>query len=132
MTLKRNGAAAGSRYYYLTFTNASSGTCSIQAFPGVSYVAGDNGHQVGQAAIRDGAAGPPVTLQAGQSAAAQLQEVVVANFPASLCGPAPVRGLRVYPPDETHSVYVPQAGVSACSKDLHDQHQLGVETVKRR
>jgi predicted metal-binding protein len=53
---------AGQLHRALVFTNTGRHLCTIQGFPGVSYVAGDDGHQVGQAANRDGLKGLPVTL----------------------------------------------------------------------
>ena len=41
---------------------------------------------------------------------ALVQFVRVANFDAAVCKPTPVRGLRVYPPGDTASLFVPAAG----------------------
>src|SRR4051812_3746340 len=46
--------AAGSVYTPLVLTNVGPRTCELRGFPGVSYVAGDDGHQVGPAAVMDG------------------------------------------------------------------------------
>ena len=88
---------------------------SCAAFPGVSYVAGDDGHQVGPAAAMSGQRGGEVVLKPGAAAAAQLQMVNVANFDAAVCNPTPVRGLRVYPPGDTTSLYVERAGTGCAS-----------------
>ncbi|WP_284740351.1 DUF4232 domain-containing protein [Amycolatopsis sp. RTGN1] len=73
----------------------------MQGFPGVSYVAGDGGHQAGESAYRTGAKGNPVELNPRQTAAADIQFVNVHNHPDDICRPTPARGLRIYLPQET-------------------------------
>lgn len=99
--------AAGSVYRVLIFTNTGSQACAMQGFPGVSYVAGDVGQQVGPAAARVGDAGGSVRIAPGATASAQLQLVNVANYDTAVCRPTPVRGLRIYPPGETAALFVP-------------------------
>jgi len=94
-------------YRVLVFTNIGSQACEMQGFPGVSYVAGDVGQQVGPAAERVGDPGGSVRIAPGATASAQLQLVNVANYDAAVCRPTPVRGLRIYPPDETAALFVP-------------------------
>lgn len=132
ITLGQAGGAAGSNYYPLIFTNTGSRECTLQGFPGVSYVTGDSGKQVGGAASRQGDKGPVVTLSPGASASAQLQEVNVQNFPADVCKPVSTRGLRVYPPGETHAAFVPQPNGLGCQADpLPDgQFQLSVRSIQ--
>ncbi|WP_433803799.1 DUF4232 domain-containing protein [Actinomycetospora sp. CA-084318] len=43
------GTTSGTVYRPLVFTNTGSSACRLQGFPGVSHVAGDDGHQVGRA-----------------------------------------------------------------------------------
>jgi uncharacterized protein DUF4232 len=97
-------------YRVLVFTNRGNRSCELQGFPGVSYVAGDDGHQVGSAAARTGDRGKSVPIAPGGTASAQLRQVNVANFDAATCQPTPVRGLRVYPPGETAAIFVPLGG----------------------
>jgi hypothetical protein len=59
---------AGTLYRPLVFTNTGGRSCTIQGFPGVSFVTGDDGHQVGEAAMRVDPKGPPVTLKPGDTA----------------------------------------------------------------
>lgn len=120
--------AAGTHYRPLRFTNVSDSPCVIHGFPGVSYVAGDDGHQVGAAAYRTGEKGDPVTLQPGRTAHADVGFVQVRNYDADECKPTPVRGLRVYPPHETNSMYVRAPG-TGCAEFPGGQ-QLTVATVK--
>jgi uncharacterized protein DUF4232 len=128
VSLGEGGAAAGSVYRPLIFTNTSSHTCELRGFPGVSYVAGDDGHQVGPAAAMSGPRGGEVVLKPGAAAAAQLQMVNVANFDAAVCNPTAVRGLRVYPPGDTASLYVEQAGTGCAGTP--PGNQLSVQTLQ--
>jgi hypothetical protein len=93
VALGEGGAAAGSVYRPLIFTNTGSHTCELRGFPGVSYVAGDDGHQVGPAAAMAGERGAQVPIPPGDTARAQLQLVNVQNYEQAACRPVPVRGL---------------------------------------
>jgi hypothetical protein len=122
-------AAAGTVYRSLRFTNISGQGCTLQGFPGVSYVAGDGGTQVGPAADRDGAKGAAVTLKPGAVASVTLAMTNVHNFDAPTCHPTPTRGLRIYPPNETASLYVATAGLG-CTAPTLPSPQLRVSTMK--
>jgi hypothetical protein len=95
----------------------------------VSYVAGDDGHQVGPAAAREGEKGDPVTLNPGQVGFATVGFVNVRNYDEAACQPTPVKGLRVYPPHETASVFVPMDGAEGCAANPPGQ-QLIVMAVR--
>lgn len=106
-SLGQANGAAGSAYYPLQFTDIGSSPCTLQGFPGVSFVAGSGGTQVGASAQRVSGPEPVVTLHPGGPAASALLRVVVAgNFPSS-CKLTNVRGLRVYPPNQTAALFVP-------------------------
>jgi hypothetical protein len=122
-------AGAGTVYAPLQFTNRGSRPCVIQGFPGVSYVTGDNGNQVGAAAQRDGARPGPVIIPPGGVASATLAMVQVLNFDQAVCRPTPVRGLRVYPPAERASLFVPIAQGTGCAGNPPSP-QLRVTAVK--
>jgi hypothetical protein len=109
--------AAGSVYHTLNFRNSGDRTCTVAGFPGVSLVGDDNGTQIGAAADREsGGAADPVTLGPGQSATAQLRIVNVDNY-GDQCTVAPADGLRIYPPDELDSTYLPMSGLRGCTND---------------
>jgi hypothetical protein len=127
LTLKPADAGAGHVYVNVVFTNKSSKTCTMQGFPGVSYVTGDNGKQVGAAAYREGTKGARVTLKPGGSAYAPVDEVNVHNFDPSACHPTSTRGLRIYPPHDTAAMFVAQSG-TGCTGSVPG-HQLAVKTV---
>lgn len=117
--------AAGSTVTPLVFTNTGSSTCQLRGFPGVSFVAGDDGHQVGPAAAEDGARAGQVDLAPGTSAHALVRVADSGNYDNATCVPTAVRGLRVYPPDDTAAAFVP-APQTACAHTL----LLHVETME--
>jgi hypothetical protein len=123
-------AAAGSLYRPLLFRNNGPTACELRGFPGVSYVAGDNGRQIGRSAQETGGRGSAVRIPSGGSAEAVLQLVRVGNFDPAACRPTPVRGLRVYPPGETAAVFVPEPG-TGCAGSPPDP-QLLVRTLTAR
>ncbi|MCE7004917.1 DUF4232 domain-containing protein [Kibdelosporangium philippinense] len=128
LSIRDGDAAAGTVYRNLVFTNVSSAPCTIQGFPGVSYVTGDNGQQVGEPAVRVGSKGTAIKLGSGQSAVAPVGFAQVGNFDPAACKPTEVRGLRVYPPQETASMFVPLAG-TGCAGNPPGQ-QLSVKTIQ--
>ena len=74
-------------------------------FPGVSYVGGGNGTQVGQAATRTDDAVKTRTLAPGKSAKAALRRTQPGNY-GDDCRQTKVDGFRVYPPGSTESAFV--------------------------
>jgi len=103
------GAAAGSTYYPVDFTNTSGSACGMYGYPGVSFVTagGGTGTQVGAAAQENPAFGKlAVRLAPGGVAHAWLQVAAAGNFPAHACKPQTVEWLKVFPPDQTVAVYV--------------------------
>lgn len=128
LALGQGDSGAGSTYRPLLITNASGKPCTIQGFPGVSYVAGADGHQVGKDAFREGTKGNAVKLNPGQTAAADIQFVNVRNFDPGTCEPTPVKGLRIYMPQETASNFVPSDG-TGCASTKIPGNQLAVKTV---
>lgn len=126
-TLGPAGAAAGSTYYAVDFTNMSGSACVLYGYPGISFVTG-SGQQVGAAATED-----PVfprrlvTLAQGTTAHAELQVTVAQNYPASDCSPVSVHRLKVYPPGQTSALYIPVTA-TACAKPA--VHILAVQSVQ--
>jgi len=111
--LGNNGAAAGSRYFPLEFTNVSRHPCRVFGFPGVSAV---GRHQLGSPAQRNRDTSPrTVSLSAGKTAHTILQVAEVVNFPAAKCMPATASLLRVYPPDQRAAADIPFR-FNACSR----------------
>jgi hypothetical protein len=102
------GGAAGTEYETMVFQNRSTHTCTLYGYPGVSYVAGDEGTQVNDAFTRAPGTRKTVTLKAGAEAHASIGLPNYQNFPTADCKPVSIRGFRVYPPDETAAVFVSQ------------------------
>jgi hypothetical protein len=128
LSLGGGDSAAGTTYRSVVFTNKGTRTCTMQGFPGVSYVAGDDGHQVGPAAFRSGEKGPVVTLKPGGTAFADVGFVRVENFEAADCKPTAVRGLRIYPPHDYDSLFLPNTGTGCAGTP--PGNQLTVATVR--
>jgi hypothetical protein len=115
--------AAGTIYYQLVFRNTSGAACFVQGYAGVSFVAGADGHQVGAAATRVAGSAPNVMLSPQQEAIATLAIVDATNF-GSPCGLTAVLGLRVYPPDETAALFVPDTN-KACANTQDQTLRIG-------
>ena len=117
------GAGMSQNHIGLQLRNTGSSPCTVYGYPGVSWVAGTDGHQVGAAAQRQannsGSAEQTVTLAAGALASAPLDIVDAAVIPPAECKPVPVLGLRVYPPGEKAALFLPLAtgsgGYGECS-----------------
>ncbi|ROP34596.1 DUF4232 domain-containing protein [Pseudokineococcus lusitanus] len=111
------GGAAGSTCEVVSFTNTGSAACALEVYPGVSTVTGDDGEQVGAAAVRDkSATAATVELAPGAEAYALLQVSAAGNYDADECEPTTARGFRVYPPGETAAAFA-AADVEACASD---------------
>src|SRR5215472_6393964 len=84
VTTSPAGAAAGTAFANIDFTNTGSAACFLVGYPGVSFVsAGSNaGSQIGADAKRDPTiAAQVITLQPGTTAHAALAIVDALNFP---------------------------------------------------
>ncbi|WP_281276208.1 DUF4232 domain-containing protein [Flexivirga caeni] len=93
----------------LQFTNIGKAACELTGAPGVSYVAGNDGHQVGSAAQRI-IGHQQVVIQPNATASAGL---FLSSAPQkSNCTQMKVRGIRVYPPDSYQAAFVPMQGIT--------------------
>lgn len=100
----RGGAATGTFYLPLVFTNTSNTTCSLRGYPGASFVDA-NGQQLGASAQRsEGEPVRRVVLASGGKAHALLGIPESANFSQSDCRPRKASGVRAYSPDQTQSL----------------------------
>ena len=107
------GAAAGSTYMPIEFTNTGGASCTLNGYPGVS--AWSTG-QLGSPASRNSqVASKTITLASGATAHAVLQITDVGNYPPATCAPATATTLRVYPPGSFTSEDIPFR-LRACSK----------------
>ncbi|WP_246136361.1 DUF4232 domain-containing protein [Leekyejoonella antrihumi] len=100
----------------LRFTNIGSSACELTGAPGVSYVTGNSGTQVGDPATRV-LGHQVVTIKPGATASAGLFRSSAPEKTPS-CHQVSVRGLRVYPPDSKTAAFVPSAG-TACKAPMN-------------
>ena len=127
MSLGPGNGAAGSSYYPIEFTNASSTTCSLYGYPGVSFLAA-SGAQIGAAATED----PTyprmlVTLTPGSTVHAELRITDAQNYPPSTCDPVAAYQLRIFPPGQTSALNIRMTAM-ACSNT--SVQILSVQTVQ--
>jgi hypothetical protein len=128
----RGGAAAGSAYYPIDFTNISSTPCMMFGYPGVSFVTGQGGSRLGKAATRNSAVAPvPVTLAPGKVAHATIQVTDAGNYTRSECKPVTGHWLKIYPPNQFTAIYA-RFTTQVCSARLPQPvgSQLGVYVVR--
>ncbi len=115
LNTESGGAAAGSTYYKLEFTNLSGRPCTLRGYPGVSAV-DLRGRQIGSAAGRNPSSPTrTITLAKSGSAVAVLRIADAFNYPAAACRRTTAAGLRVYPPNQTTARTVPFPFV-ACAR----------------
>ena len=126
------GAAAGSTYYPLNLTNNSGKSCYLYGYPGVSFVTGPSGSQIGAPASRNPAVSPStVVLAPGQTAHVTVQVVNPLNYSKSDCKPVTAHWLKIYPPGQYGALYVKFTALT-CSVTLPPKlgSPLSVDAVK--
>ncbi|AYJ49834.1 DUF4232 domain-containing protein [Rhodococcus sp. P1Y] len=128
VTLGAANGAAGSTELPILFSNTGTSQCTLDGYPGVSYVSSPGGAQVGQAAVRSGSEMTPVELAPAASASALVKATVVGNYPADQCEPTPVAGLNIYSPNTTEAVYLPYP-TTGCGTSDTSITQLAVQPV---
>jgi hypothetical protein len=105
------GGGAGSVYLDLALRNTGSASCTLQGWPGVSFV----GDGIGAPAKLDrSGANPTVTLAPGQTASAPLRIVQAANLEPGNCTTRQPDGFRVYPPGSKQSLFIASTAYTAC------------------
>jgi hypothetical protein len=120
----QGGAAAGSTYYPLNLTNTSKSSCYLFGYPGVSFVTGLSGSQIGEPASRNPAVAPrTVILAPGGTAHVTVQVVDALNYSKSDCKPVTAHWLKVFPPGEFTALYI-KFTATTCSVKLPSK--LGV------
>lgn len=121
LALKLGGgdAASGTSRVNLLFTNKSAHKCTLYGYPGVSWVTGADGTQVNDPFSREKGTKKTVTLAPGAVAHSILQQHAAGNYDAAKCKPVAIRGFRVYPPDETASIFVSAPGTQCSAKGVN-------------
>ena len=123
----QGNGAAGSSYYPIVFTNVSGASCTLYGYPGVSFVTGVGGSQIGIPATENPTFPRKlITLAPGQAGHAELQVVNAANYPPADCGMVTAHWLKVYPPNQTAPLYA-SFTAQACTKP---RAVLTVQTVQ--
>lgn len=128
----QGGAAAGSVYYPIDFTNISQATCTMYGYPGVSFVTGPSGSIIGKPATRNPALrATTVRLAPGGVAHATVQVVQAGNYNRADCKPVTAHWLKIYPPNQFGAIYA-RLTIQACSKRLPSSlgSQLSVYVVR--
>ena len=114
----QGGAAAGSTYYPLNLTNTSKASCFLFGYPGVSFVTGPSGSQIGEPASRNPAVAPrTVILTPGGTAHVTVQVVDALNYSKSDCKPVTAHWLKVFPPGQFTALYI-KFTATTCSAKL--------------
>jgi Protein of unknown function (DUF4232) len=120
--LGAGNGAAGSVFVPLVFTNTTGSSCSLFGYPGVSFVAGQGGSQIGSAATRDPTEpARNIVVAAGGVAHATLRVVQADNFPAAGCKPTAVSTLKIFPPGQTAPLYLAFSSRTCASTSPSDQ-----------
>jgi Protein of unknown function (DUF4232) len=127
--LGAGNGAAGSTFVPIVFTNTSGSSCSLFGYPGVSFVTGQGGSQIGLAAQRDSTQpAQNIVLAAGGVAHAVLRVVQAANFPAASCQIATASTLKIFPPEQTAPLYLAYSAKTCSSNSTADQ-VLFIQTI---
>lgn len=114
-SLGQPSGTAGAVYYQLILRNVGSAPCSMEGYPGVSFVAGPDNSQVGASAQRLPGTVALILVSPGGEAQSRLEVNVASNF-GSGCGLTSADGLRVYPPNQTASLIVPHSDQACANK----------------
>jgi hypothetical protein len=124
-------ATAGAEHFPVDFTNVSGQSCHLFGYPGVSFVTGPGGTQIGAAAARQ-PVNPPaeVTLAPGATAYATLSVEDPGVYSPSACHQVTAHWMRVYPPNQTAALTVPFTRAVCQSLPARLGPQLAVAVVQ--
>jgi Protein of unknown function (DUF4232) len=126
ISLGDGGAAAGTDFTVLDFTNSGTAPCTLYGFPGVSLL-NSSGGQIGAAATRNPAkASTKITLAPGAEASAALGVANAQNYPKAACEPTSAVKLKVFPPNQAQAVEVSFA-TTGCG--VSSTRQLNITAV---
>ncbi|MGT2427445.1 DUF4232 domain-containing protein [Amnibacterium kyonggiense] len=123
------GGAAGHVQDAVELTNTGTRSCTLQGWPGVSFVGHHDGTRIGAAADQNRRTShPTVTIAARRSLIAPLLIAQALDYPTSVCKPVAADGFRVYPPGERYSLFVEAHGMTGCASSK--AHLLTVSAVR--
>lgn len=110
------GGAAGHVYAKIVLTNTGSTPCLLSGFAGLSLTNGPDGGPIGAPADRDSSAPVvDIVLNPGQAGAADFGYTQPGLYAGS-CTQVQAAGLRIYPPEDYGSLFIPDPQ-TACSED---------------
>jgi hypothetical protein len=115
------GGAAGAYGLRLVLVNDGAETCALQGWPGVSFVGGGDGSQLGVPATQnrgDQYSSAGVVLEPGGSAYAPLMITQALNYANADCQPRDADGFRVYPPGNEESLFIEAEDLVACTTEI--------------
>jgi hypothetical protein len=123
LTVGAANGAAGTIFYPLDFTNASTSACTMYGYPGVAFVSSPGGSQIGVPAGRGSNTVPAlVTLEPGATAHATLavSDVLIGNN--CLHHQVQVHWVQVYPPDQYSALFASLSRQGCADKSLVTMH----------
>lgn len=107
ITLGTGGAAAGTGFTVVDFTNVGAVACTLYGYPGAS-LTDASGAQIGAPASRDAVNKVAlVTLPPGGIANATFAVGTAEDYPTATCTPENAAHLKIYPPNQTQPVVLP-------------------------
>lgn len=119
------GSSAGATRVAIILRNTGAQSCTLQGWPGISFVGGGNGTQIGNAATLDRST-PHQTLTLRPSGEVQAVVTVrdAGDWDSATCHPRVTDGFRVIPPGSRQALFVPASGALFESCAAPAVHQL--------
>lgn len=111
-------SGGGYRYGQVVMRNTSGHACRTHGFGGISYV-DDLGRQVGASADRVSGFEPHLTLQPGQRAVTELEQLPARSVARSVCHPRRVASFDVIVPDGTVGRFVAHPTLGCANPAVH-------------
>ena len=113
------GGAAGHVYAKIVLTNTGSAPCLLSGFGGLSLTSGPDGAPIGAPADRDPSAPVvDIVLNSGQSGAAEFGYTQPGLYAGS-CTQVQAAGLRIYPPEDYGSLFIPNPQTACSEAGVH-------------
>jgi len=124
------GASAGAQRVAIVLRNTGARACTLQGWPGVSFVGGGNGAQIGNAATLDRATPhPTLSIRPGGEVQAIVTVEAAGNWDSATCHPRVTDGFRVIPPGSRQSLFVGASGSLFESCASTSVHQLTTSAI---
>ena len=119
------GTVTGTNVQGIVFKNNGSKPCALRGYPRVAFVASARSQVGSEASKNTQQAVVAVLIAPGANVLAQLRITPYQGYPAMQCLSRPISGLRVYPPQNVASVYVPFTTVPAACATKVGQLTVG-------